>query len=145
MRKKILDFWEAKLRNEAETKTSLKYFKPQYMSLVNPHPLWTTSGNNPFEVNKSVVVARLLSGRYRCDWLARHWSKTNPLGYCLLCPGDDVNGTIEHMMISCPALELKRSELLQYWWTQTDDNIPLQLLLMKFAKSLGSEFVQFVI
>ena len=64
---KVVDFWEAKYRAEAAPKTSLEYFKPEFCSLLHPHPLWTTCRNNSFEVNKSIVVARLMSGRYFSD------------------------------------------------------------------------------
>ena len=70
------------------------------MSLLHPHPLWTSSNSNPFEVNKSVIVARLLSGRYPTDWLCRKWSKTNTSGSCVLCPELDTPGDIPHMLIS---------------------------------------------
>ena len=64
---KVVDFWEAKYRAEAAPRTSLEYFKPEFLSLLHPHPLWTTCRNNSFEVNKSIVVARLMSGRYFSD------------------------------------------------------------------------------
>ena len=63
VKKKILDYWQRKYRAEALEMESLPYFKPQFTSLRQPHPLWTTCQNNTFEVNKSIAVARLLSGR----------------------------------------------------------------------------------
>ena len=57
VRRKVIDFWQTKLRDEAASKPSLLYFKPQFMSLQKPHPLWTTSKDNPFEIKKSLVVA----------------------------------------------------------------------------------------
>ena len=63
-KKRIVDYWQEHYRSEAHSLPSLKYFKPQFMSLLKPHPLWTTCKGNSYEVNKSVTVARLLSGRY---------------------------------------------------------------------------------
>ena len=62
---KVIDFWEQRLRSEAAPMTSLLYFKPDYMSLARPHPIWWTAGSNPYEVSKAVIQCRMLSGRYR--------------------------------------------------------------------------------
>ena len=94
VKKKNVDYWQKKYRTEA-LKPSLQYFKPQFMSLLRPHPLWTTCQSNSFEVNKSIAVARLLSGQYRSDWHCRHWSRTNKEGFCLLCPDKNIPGNIE--------------------------------------------------
>ena len=37
VKSKILDFWETKLHTEAATKSSLIYFKPEFMLLSHPH------------------------------------------------------------------------------------------------------------
>ena len=44
-----------------------KFFKPKFMSLTCPHPLWTTCGSNLFEINKAFTVSRMLSGQYISD------------------------------------------------------------------------------
>ena len=92
--------------------SSLKYFKAEYMSLCHPHPIWTTCGSNSFEVNKAVVQAKMLSGRYVTDKLSRHWSH-NKSGICCLpgCSGQET-GSLEHLMLFCPALSTTRSSLL---------------------------------
>ena len=72
------------------------------MSLSRPHPLWSSSGSNSFEVSKSIIVARLLSGRYRCDKLLKHFDKNNT-GQCSLCQCE-CEGSIEHLLVSCPTL-----------------------------------------
>jgi hypothetical protein len=40
---KVVDYWERKLRGEASLLPSLAYFKPEYMSLTKPHPIWSTA------------------------------------------------------------------------------------------------------
>ena len=109
----VVNYWEIMLRLEAAQLRSLVHFKPLYMSLVKPHPIWTTCGSNPFEVNKAVTQARMLSGRYCTDQLARHWSK-NREGICLLngCSGDAV-GSLEHILLQCPALHSTRVNLFR--------------------------------
>ena len=73
----VLDYLEVYLRAEATKlqEYSLKYFKAQFMSFSKPHQLWTTCGSNPFEIQIAVIQARILSGRYVTDKLARHWTE----------------------------------------------------------------------
>ena len=146
IKKKVLDFWQQEHREDAKSKPSLsKFFKPDYMSLTQPHPLWTTSHNNSFEINKSLVVSKLLSGRYRSDWLCRHWSKSNPSGFCLLCPGKMIPGTVEHMLVACEGLAHKREDITMYWKQQTEDNEHLQALTTTKLCSEVDEQVQFLL
>ena len=53
------------------------------MSLTKPHPIWTSCGQNTFEVQKAVTASRMLSGRYLTDLLQSHWTQ-NKAGTCLL-------------------------------------------------------------
>ena len=84
------------------------------MSLSTPHPIWTTAGS-PFEVRKATISAKMLSGRYRTDRLMRHWSKSNPHGLCRLpgCSGEQ--GTLHHILLSCPALAEARGKCVAHW------------------------------
>ena len=111
---KSLDFWEITLRADAVPLDSLKYFLASYMSLMKPHPLWTTCSSNPFEVNKAIIQARMLSGRYMTDQLSRHWTH-NKAGLCLLsgCNGYSV-GSLEHILLECPALQSTRKKMVNF-------------------------------
>ena len=60
---------KVELRVKAATLTSAPYFKPLFMSLRQPHSLWSSCGSNPFECHKAVTAARMLSGRYLTDKL----------------------------------------------------------------------------
>ena len=62
------------MRNEAALLPSLAHFKPEYMSLSSPHPLWLSAGTSPYEVIKATVQATMLYGRFRTEKLCRHWS-----------------------------------------------------------------------
>ena len=112
---KVIDFWEIKYRAQAALLPSLKYFNANYMSLTSTHPLFRAA-RSPFEVRKAVVTARMLTGRYRTDQLARHWSKTNPQGLCELpgCDGQSL-GSLEHILLYCKALTQTRSAMVCHW------------------------------
>ena len=109
----VIDYWEQILRAEVDALDSLLYFKSRYMSLTKPHPIWTACGPNPYEVHKACCVAKMLSGRYLTDWLQRHWTK-NKSGRCLLplCGPLETPGTLEHLLLFCPSLATRRSNLL---------------------------------
>ena len=145
IKSRVLDFWETSYRQEALLKSSLQYFKPQFMSLARPHPLWTTCPSSSFEVNKCYVVANLLSGRYPTDWLARKWSSDNPAGHCTLCPGHDLPGTLEHMLVHCGALASKRILLANYLLEHTKGNPLLSALVNEMFSSTTENLVQFLL
>ena len=53
-RSKVINLWETKLRSQVDFLPSLNYFKPAFMSLTSPHPMWACA-RSPFEVRKAVV------------------------------------------------------------------------------------------
>ena len=111
---KILDFWEGLLRTETSGMKSLKYFKPDLYSLTRPHYIWLTSASNPFECSKSTVLARMLSGRFRTETLCKYWS-SNKMGFCRAPTCRETSGTLEHLLVTCPALDSTRERLYNMW------------------------------
>ena len=145
VKSRILDYWETSLRAEAATKSSLIYFKPAFMSLNNPHPMFLTCSSNPFETNKSICQASLLSRRFKTDYLSRHWVKENPEGYCVLCTHLRLQDTLEHFLIFCNHLSPTRLKILEYWQTYSDkDDILRSLLSVKLQSSIQT-LMQFII
>ena len=61
---KVLDYWKRKHRSDAAQlgKASFVFFKPIYMSLRQPHLLWTTCCGNSYELNKASIQAEFLLG-----------------------------------------------------------------------------------
>ena len=51
----------------------------------------------------------MLSGRYRSEFFCRHF-KANHSGLCSSPTCEDVAGTLEHILISCPAYSITRDE-----------------------------------
>ena len=73
---------------------------------------------SPYEVSKATTVASMLSGRYVTDHRARHWSNKNPEGICQLCQifgFPSTLGSLEHQLLSCPALAEVRSKAISLW------------------------------
>ena len=112
---KIADHWQAKLREEAAQLSSLKYFKPQFYSLLSPSKAYETVGYNRYEIAKLNIQLKMLSGRYPTEKLARYWSQ-NKNGFCLLGPPcSNKSETISHILTECPVLESKRVILRKSW------------------------------
>ena len=109
----VADFWQSKFREKARPLqlSSLRYFKPAYMSLLRPHPLLATSAHS-YDVNKMVVQLRMLSGRYRVGTLLRHFSPGNS-GICELC-GTELEDLVHLLVPRCPALQDRGILLLEY-------------------------------
>ena len=74
---KVIDYWEVMLRKEASVLSSLSFFNPSFMSLQRSHPIWLTAGHSPFKVAMATIQAKMLSGRYCCGYLTRHWSSSD--------------------------------------------------------------------
>ena len=70
--KHVVNYWVLKLPEDAAPLTSLKYFKPQYMSLTKTQPIFSIAGSSPYEVIKACTHAWFLSGRYRTELLHSH-------------------------------------------------------------------------
>ena len=110
----VISYWEKRLRGEASLLSSLVHSKPEFMSLVKPHPLWLTAESNPYEISKAIQQARFLSGRYRTEALTKHWS-ANKSGYCQSSTCDSVVETVEHILIHCRAYSDCKKQLYSLW------------------------------
>ena len=109
----VTDFWETKLRAHSATleEKSLKYFKPQFMSLSHPHPMWRMAVTS-YKVNKCVTVSRMLSGRFRCGSLLRHFHP-HISGICELCGLEQED--LAHIVVPrCPELRDRAHHLFRF-------------------------------
>ena len=132
MKKNVISYWENVLRQEAGKLKSLTYFKSQFMSLIKPHPLWETAGHSPIKVAMATVQALLLSGRYRCGQLTRHWSVGD--GSCTMsssCSG--ILEDIPHIILWCPSLTKIRQGLYEYT-LRYSSVLPLPLMALIRSK-----------
>ena len=137
----VLSYWENQLRGEASVLSSLAFFKPNFMSLTKPHPLWTTTNGNPHEVSKAVQQARFLSGRYRTNSLIKHW---NPgcKGLCSAPDCENVSETIGHILLECQAYTKQRQQLIALWLaTKIPEVYPLILEALTSSKEYLLQFI----
>ena len=140
----VLQFWLAKLRDQADSLPSLQYLRTEYLGLTRCHPIFSTCGSSPWELEKATTQARFLSGRYRVEALSGHWVPWNRDGMCTLpeCWGSDSahKGTLESLLISCPSLSSTRESLQEFQSKFFHDNPDLLLLA---TECLVSDPVQF--
>ena len=134
IKNKVLDFWQSTFRKDCSPLLSSKYFKPEYMSLQKPHPIWTTCGKNSYEVAKAIIQAKFLSGRYRSESLICHFSRGNSPN-CSICPEKPV-GSIEHILTMYSSFLPIRSLQLKHLSDSTSlSTITKGIILNYFQKS----------
>ena len=106
--------------------------------------IWRTAHNSPFESAKAVIVARMASGRYRCEALTSYWSTTK--GYCLAPSCTNKRGDIEHLLLRCPALDGIRQKMMQMWKEKTETQYPdLYAVISQILVSSPSYMVHFLL
>ena len=113
------------------------------MSLTKPHPIWTTTRSNPYEVSKAIQQARLLSGRYRSKALVSNWNPQNREGYCLSTSCNQVKETVEHILLECQAYNEQKSKMYSLWLS-TKNPVVYQLVLEALSSD-KSYLLQFLL
>ena len=112
IRSKILQYSHHILVQQTKAKKSLKFLRPEFIPLGSgPHPIFLSCGNSSSATQAATVVAEILSGRYRDDYLCSKW--TNTSGACTNCgfyPGDCVH----YLSLQCPALSVSLQNTLNY-------------------------------
>ena len=141
---KITEYWQQKFTEECSTLSSLKYFDSKRASLLSPHPNWKFAGGNPYEVHKSLVVAKMLSGRYRTESLLKYWTN-NSRGICSMTTCINEIGYIEHMLLLCPALQHVRRKMFIIWERKLNCCVPLYQLFLKMSNGSRHDMVSFLL
>jgi hypothetical protein len=140
----VHEYWLDKLRAQADKLDSLYYLRTRYLGLTRCHPLFSSCGSSPWEVEKATTQARLLSGRYRVEALTGHWIPWNRGGLCSLpdCWSTPAahKGNVESFLLTCPSLLTTRQELIQSTTSFLQANPNLQEIV---TKCLDMDPVQF--
>ena len=134
----ITDYWEKDLRSHAERLDSLLYLKTHFMSLAKVHPMWSTCLSNPYEVNKAVVQARMLSGRYRTQKLRSHFNNQGDVS-CKVCSSGEPE-TLSHILLECRNLESVRMNVI-HSWLKTEQPAILNMALESLKEDLTVQFL----
>ena len=146
VKKCVINYWEQKLRAEAIPLPSLHFFNSNFMSLAKIHPMWSTAGCSPAKVAMATIQAQMVSGRYRTEYLCRHWSK-NKAGVCLLSEGcKTVLDDLHHILLFCPALQPIRDKLVNFTISYCD-RLPHQLgtAILTFLVPTHPLYCQFLV
>ena len=122
----VLEFWLDRLRVQADKVDSLCNLKTSYLGLTECHPLFSTCRSSPWETEKAVTQARLLSGRARLESVSKHWSPGNRLGLCTLpdcweTPSSHY-GDLTAFLLTCPSLASTRRDMDEFTSLHLQDN-----------------------
>ena len=131
-------------QGDAYPLTSLQYFKPELYSLTRPHYMWLSAASNPFECSKSTILARMASGRFRTESLSKHWSE-NKAGHCKATSCDMIPGTLEHLLVGCPALDTVRQRMYTMWLARTVMFPTLHSTIKNILHANEQTIVQFIL
>ena len=107
--------------------------------------MWSTAGCSPAKVAMATIQARMVSGRYRTEYLCRHWSK-NKEGICLLDKGCQTIEDLPHILLLCPALHPTREKLIKFTLSYCDSiPHPLNAIILSFLTPTHPQFCQFLV
>ena len=134
VKEKITVYWENVLREEAANLPSLQYFMAENASLSTQHLIWSTATRSSHETRKATILSRMASGRFRSEYMARHWSG-NLQGYCQADTCVEVVGDLEHLLLHCPALSHTRAKLWEMFFEQSVQYPVLYIFLQKLKES----------
>ena len=126
--------------------SSLSFFKPCFMSITSPHPLFTTAGSSPSKVAMASIQAVMASGRYRTEALCSHWS-ANKRGTCQLSEAcSEMLEDVPHILSTCSALNPTRDKLLSYT-REYSSVIPheIRALLLLLCSPSHNKFCSFLL
>ena len=144
VKKHVMNYWEQKLRGEAEPLDSLEFFHPSFMSLTCPHPLWRTAAASPTKVLMATQQARFLSGRYRTEALCSNWSQ-NSNGHCKLSSDCQTLEDTRHILQTCSALAATREKLMKFTSSYCKSHSMVASLLQQYCDPECRLFCQFII
>ena len=144
VKKKIINYWELLLRDEASSLTSLEFFFPEKMSLTSPHPIWKTAGSSPTKVLMASVQSLMVSGRYRTQGLCSHWSN-NTSGICKPSHSCGVFENLSHILQDCVAVCHTCTKLRSFTDSYCADKPVVQLIVQLYCTPGEPKFCQFLV
>ena len=144
IRSAVTNYWLVNLHAHAVSLSSLRYLRTNYLGLTRCHPMFIFCGSSTWEVEKVLLQARLLSGRFCIEALSGHWVSWNKDGLCTLPEGwntpDKHKGTVEEFLLSCSSLSPTRRSLSPLLDTFMSSNPDLAIII---RECLSADPVQF--
>ena len=134
---KVREYWH-KFLSDRSRNLALPYLKVDFLTLTRPHPIWTSvDPGNSYQVKGAVIQATFLSGRYRTERLKRHWSQSNPNGFCIMdsCNNLKLYDTIEHVLLQCPGLTDERRRLESFTYQYIKQQPLVQEIVLSYLFS----------
>ena len=84
----------------------------------------------------------MLSGRYRTEALASHWTQNLP-GFCLTGSCKDIKEDLHHILLVCPSYQHIRDRLKQLWLQCTHPQ--LLPILCSVLEGPSQDLLQFIL
>ena len=107
--------------------------------------VWKTAGSSPSKVVKATMKSLMVSGRYRTEYLCRHWSK-NTLGSCLLSSScKSTTEDLTHILLDCPSLQPTRDKLVSFTMDFCNQNPHIGQLILCYMSPSHPMFCQFLL
>ena len=146
VKKAVVDYSERKLRADAEPPLSLEYFKPEFMSLTTPHPMWTTAGSCSYQISMCTIQAIMVSGRYRTELLCSKWSP-QATGNCITpsCLDSTTPEDLHPILAVCGSLQPTRERLASFSLKISGQFPAVKHLIDKYCTQKSPQFVQFLL
>lgn len=108
VKKAVLSTWEKQLKDEARSKSTLKYINIDACNLHTPHPVWQIGAADILTVIRATTKVKLMTQRYPL-----YYSRTAGMHYGKNCPlcGSTLE-TLAHFLLDCSVLADIRSPYL---------------------------------
>ena len=121
-----LIYWENKLKEEAYTKSTLKYLNIDNMEMRKTHMVWEAAGYETMSVSKAMIKVKLLLGTYILQSNRHKFNKYEVRPDCPLCNSGDEDR--KHFIVICSKLMDVRQKFI----------IALKNILYIFGKNPAS-------
>ena len=118
----VQEYWNEELRNDAASKSSLKYLNINACKIGTVHPTWDTVESNQRDVYRATIKTKLLTGTYNLQGNRAKFNQFNIDPTCLLCDGDPE--TREHFLVCCPKLQQQREPFLKQLEAECENMYP---------------------
>ncbi len=114
----VHNFWNNKLRQDAASKSSLKYLNTNSCKIGSIHPIWDTVELNQRDVYRATIKVKLLTGTYNLQGNRARFNQFDIDPTCLLCSSEPE--TRGHFLVSCHVLHQQRSVFISQLETECE-------------------------